>query len=154
MLKAKLYRILTIIFMTKINHVIQRHSVLSRVSSDYQIDAQTFSFKASESDCSHMLALILFGPSDLPLALHTPVVWKTTQSESNHSSTAHLKITRTACFNLPAKFKRQCLDACQIQTIMGMVIQPNIATLILSQTLFLQRIYDTIHAHERCILKC
>ncbi len=35
---------------------------------------QTLSFKESESDCSHMLTLTLFGSSDLPLTLHTPAV--------------------------------------------------------------------------------
>ena len=32
-------------------------------------------FKMSESDYSHMLALALFGSSDLPLALHILAVW-------------------------------------------------------------------------------
>ena len=35
---------------------------------------QTLSFEESESDCSHMLALTLFGLSDLLLA-YTPAVW-------------------------------------------------------------------------------
>ncbi len=46
---------------------------------------QTLSFKASESDCLHMLALTLFGLSDLPLTLYTPAVSYPALSISNHS---------------------------------------------------------------------
>ncbi len=49
------------------------------------MQTQTLSYKESETDCSHMLALTLFGPSDLPLALHTPAVWQPALSVSSHS---------------------------------------------------------------------
>ena len=50
---------------------------------------QTLSFKESESDCLHMLALTLFGLSDLPLSLNTPAVWKASivyKQSLSHSS--------------------------------------------------------------------
>ncbi len=39
------------------------------------MDTDIVFFEKSESDCLHMLALTLFGLSDLPLALYTPAVW-------------------------------------------------------------------------------
>ena len=67
---------------------------------------QTMSFytkcKGSESNCSHMLALLLI--------VHTPAVYGSQHCLWAITPTTLLKITRRAYYNSPAKFKRQYMS--------------------------------------------